>query len=171
MLYTARRRTMPDPEANSWRSSMVAAFVRAVVLVAAALAAPVHAQSPRVVANPAPNSPSGSSAPVQPALASLVAPRAPELLAAGVQTITARIGKQRRDIQVQTRYGPVYFGWPKNVTPVAFEIQVGSPADVVVRAAGYADANKAQYAAAFDAILPRAARESAEVKWRAERPK
>jgi hypothetical protein len=47
--------------------------------------------------------------PVQPALAPLVTPRVPEMSSVGIQRIAARTGKSKRDIQVMTRYGPVYF--------------------------------------------------------------
>ena len=81
------------------------------------------------------------------------------------------MGKQRRDIQVLTGYGPVYFAWLKNVTPVAFVIEVGKGGALTVRADGYTEANKASYAAAFDAVIPEAVRRTRSNNAWATRPK
>ena len=110
-------------------------------------------------------------APVQPALAPLVTPRASELSSVGIQRIAARMGKQRRDIQVLTGHGSVYFAWPKNVTPVAFVIEVGTGGALTVRADGYTEANNPRYAAAFDAVLPEAVRRTRTNNAWATRPK
>ena len=108
---------------------------------------------------------------VQPALAELFAPRAAELGGAGIQRIVARTGKNRRDIQVLSSWGPIYFPWPKGATPAPFQIDVGARNALTVRADGYAEAKKAQYAAAFDAVVPQAVRMANEAKERALRPK
>ncbi len=105
------------------------------------------------------------------ALAPLVAPHAAELSAAGVQKVVARTGKQKRDIQIVTEWGPTYFPWPKDVTPVTFEIYVESANALDVSADGYTEANKARYAAAFDAVLPQAVRSANAVRAQAMRPK
>ena len=108
---------------------------------------------------------------VQPALAELVAPRAADLGGAGIQKIVARTGKNRRDIQVLSSWGPIYFPWPKGVSPAPFQLDVGARNALTVRADGYVDAKKAQYAAAFDAVLPQAVRMANEARERALRPK
>ena len=105
------------------------------------------------------------------ALAPLVAPHATELNSVGIQRIVTRTGKQRRDIQVLTGYGPVYFAWPKNVTPVVFVIEVGKGGALTVRADGYTEANKASYSAAFDAVIPEAVRRTRSNNAWATRPK
>ena len=109
--------------------------------------------------------------PVQPALEPLVAPRAAELNSVGIQRIVTRTGKQRRDIQVMTGYGPVYFAWPKNATPMAFVIEVGKGGAITVRAEGYTEANKASYSAAIDAVIPEAVRRTRSNNAWATRPK
>ena len=79
-------------------------------LAAAALAAPVLAQQPAPTAGTgaAGSGPAGDWT-LQPALVKHVAPRGPELAAAGIKGIAARTGRQRRDIQVVTQFGPAYF--------------------------------------------------------------
>ena len=99
------------------------------------------------------------AAPVQEALIALVSPRGAELSSIDINRIVARTGERNRDIQVITTHGPVYFGWPSNVTPVEFVIDVGDGGDVNVRAAGYSEENKARYAAALDAVLVEAVRQ------------
>jgi hypothetical protein len=132
------------------------------LLTALATSAPAHAQQTVQQAAPA--------TPAQADLAPLVAARAGPLNDAEVRSILARTAKQRRDIRVSTRYGVSYFAWPKNVTPVAFEIDLssGSP---VVRAEKYTSAKKATYEVAFDAILPAAAQQAEILRARALRPK
>lgn len=132
-----------------------------IAVMAAALVAPAWAQPPA----------GGSAEATFAALAPLVAPRAAELSAAGVQKVVARTGKKKRDIQVITKWGPAYFPWPKGVTPVTFEIYVESANAIDVSAAGYTEANKGRYAAAFDAVLPQAVRSANAVRAQAMRPK
>ena len=121
---------------------------RATLLVALLLAAPAFAAW-----FPTP------AAPVQPALITLVEPRAAELSSLDINRIVARTGERHRDIQVMTAYGPVYFGWPVNVTPVEFVIDVGEGGAPTVRAGGYTEANSARYADAINAVLAEAFRQ------------
>ncbi len=135
-------------------------------LLVVALVAPAWAQQPAAAAGSA----EAQAAATFEALAPIVAPRTAELSAAGVQKVVARTGKNKRDIQVFTKWGPAYFSWPKDVTPVTFEIYVESPNAFDVSAAGYTDANKARYAAAFDAVLPLAVRSANTLRAQAQRP-
>jgi hypothetical protein len=121
-------------------------FRHAALLIALLLVAPAFA-----ALSPA--------APVQHALTTLVTPHAAELSSVGINRIVARTGEQRRDIQVMTANGPVYFAWPAGVTPVEFVIDFGEGGAPTVRAEDYADADKARYTAAMDAILREAARQ------------
>jgi hypothetical protein len=141
-------------------------------LMATALAVPALAQQPGATSGGAKSAPPVvAAAAVQPALAPLVAPRAAELSAAGIGKIVARTGKKRRDIQVATQYGSAYFAWPKNVTPVTFEIEVGQGGAVTVRANDYTEANRARYAAAFDAVLTESVRQANIARAYAQRPR
>lgn len=94
-----------------------------------------------------------AAAPVT-ALNEIVSPRGNELTAAGIQKITATTNKNARAIRVDSPWGASYFAWPKNVKPVAFTIETSKGGTAVVRAAGYSEANKADYKAAIDAIIP-----------------
>lgn len=147
----------------------------AAALAVAAVALPAQAQQTAAgtgVSTPGSAAkPATANGPAQPALSALVAPRASELADAGVQKITARTGKDALDIQVLTEYGPAYFGWPKNVTPVPFEIAVGAGNAVTVNANDYSETNKARYAAAFDAVIPWALAQANDLKTRALRPR
>jgi len=117
----------------------------------------------------------GASAAVDtvPALAELVGLRAAEMQAAGIRSIGARIGKGRRDIELETQYGYAYFAWPKNVTPIEFAIylKVGATVYASVYAADYTEADKARYAAAFDAIIPEAIRQAGVARAATQRPR
>jgi len=141
-------------------------------LAAAALATPVLAQQPAPTAGTAG---AGSAAAgdwtLQPALVKHVAPRGPELAAAGIKGIAARTGRQRRDIQVVTQFGPAYFAWPKGAVPAVFEIEVEAANNVEVWTTGYASADEARYRAAIDAVIPDAVRAAARVREQATRPK
>jgi hypothetical protein len=112
--------------------------------------------------NPAP--------PPQAALTGHVAPRTAELGAVGIQKISARTGMHRRDIQVLSQWGTIYFPWPKDVKPAPFELEVGK-AGAAVRAPGYTDADRARYTAAIDAVLPIAIRRADEAKLNRTRPR
>lgn len=108
-----------------------------------------------------------------PALSELVGSRAAEMQAAGIRSIGARIGKGRRDIQIETQYGYAYVAWPKNVTPIEFAIylKVGATVYATVYAADYTEADKARYAAAFDAIIPEAIRQANVARAATQRPR
>ena len=113
-----------------------------------------------LIAVPAvPTSRAASAAPAQAALASLLSARGAELSSIDINRIAARIGQRNRDIQVMTTHGPVYFGWPADVTPVEFVIDVGEGGAFSVRISGYDEANNARYAAAINAVLAEAVRQ------------
>jgi hypothetical protein len=131
-------------------------------LCAGSFIAPALAQQPAA---------SAGSASANADLAALVGPRAAELSNAGVQKIAARTDKGKRNIQLLTKYGAIYFGWPKGVQPVAFDIVLGQGSSAVAHASGYSEATKARYAAALDALIPEALDRTAKAKVWAERPK
>lgn len=138
-----------------------------IVVAAAAFAAPAWAQQTAAA---------GGSAQTQAemawaALSPLVGPHTAALSAAGVTDVIARTGKNKRDIEVLTKWGPAYFAWPKGVTPVTFAIYVEAPRKFDVTADGFTEANKALYAAAFDAVLPQAVSSANAVRARAQAPK
>ena len=114
---------------------------------------------------------SAANPPEQPGLAALLEPNVAKLRAAGVRQITARTGKQRRDIQVLSQYAPVYFGWPKNVAPVEFEIYLNPDGQTAAYANDFNDATKPKFSAALDAIVPQALRGATNAKATAQRPK
>ena len=92
---------------------------------------------------------------IQPGLFEVAGPRVSEVTAAGIQSITATPGKGGRSIHVHSPWGDSFYGWPKNVKPVAFTIQVGNPAGgATISAPGFKDANKADYKAAIESIIP-----------------
>jgi len=92
---------------------------------------------------------------VQPGLLEVAGPRVNEVVAAGIQKITATPGKGARSIAVQSPWGNSYFGWPKDVKPVAFTIETGKPKGAAtINAPGFTDANKADYRAAMEAVVP-----------------
>jgi len=138
-----------------------------VVVLAAALVAPAWAQQPAAAGGSAQTQAEATWA----ALSPLVGPHTAALSSAGVEEVVARTGKNKRDIQVLTKWGPAYFPWPKGVTPVTFDIYVKAPNAFDVTADGYTEANKARYAAAFDAVLPQAVRSANAVRAQAMRPK
>ncbi len=108
-----------------------------------------------------------------PRLSQAVAPETERLRSAGIESIVARTGKKRRDIQVFTRYGTTYFPWPKGSPQLPFEIYVGTSGNAGVYAAGYSDSsgNQARYEAAFEALLPEAVRQAQLTRAAAQRPK
>jgi hypothetical protein len=154
---------------------MNSGLFRALALAVAAVALPAQAQQAGVGAGASkPGSavePAAVNASAQPALSVLVAPSASQLDDAGVQTIIARTGNSPLDIHVLTQYGPAYFGWPTNVAPVPFEIAVGAGSTVTVKTSDYSEASKARYAAAFDAVIPRALARANDLKTQALRPR
>ena len=130
------------------------------LLAAAVVSGPALAQSPA----PAPAKAPAAMAPgggtvkaVQPGLIDVAGPRVNEVIAAGIEQITATPGKGRRSIAVQSQWGDSFYGWPKNVKPVAFTIQVGKPAGgATISAPGFKEANKADYQAAIEAVVKKA---------------
>jgi hypothetical protein len=119
------------------------------MLVGAALALPVYAQQ---AAAPAPTVKA-----VQPGLLEATGPRVNEAVAAGITKISATPGKGARSVEVASPWGNIYFAYPKDVKPVAFTIEHAKKANTVtVNAPGFTEANKADYKAAVDAIVPKA---------------
>lgn len=84
----------------------------------------------------------------------IISVRGNELTAAGIQKITASATKGARAIRVDSPWGASYFNWPKDVKPVAFTIETGAGGTAILRAAGYTEANRADYKAAIDAVVP-----------------
>jgi hypothetical protein len=101
---------------------------------------------------------------VQPGLLEVTGPRVNEVVAAGIQKITATPGKGARSIAVQSPWGNSYFGWPKDVKPVAFTITTGKAGAATISAPGFTDANKGDYKAAIDAVVPVAISKTADNK-------
>ena len=64
---------------------------------------------------------------VQPGLFEVAGPRVDEVVAAGIQKITATPGKGGRSIVVQSPWGYSYFGWPKNMKPYRLRSRPASP--------------------------------------------
>jgi len=141
-------------------------------LMAAAFAAPALSQQPasKSTAGGAGQAPAADWT-LQPALVKHATPRGPELAAAGIASIAARTGRQRRDIQVVTAYGPGYFAWPKGTTPAIFEIEVEAASNVEVWTTSYTPADEARFKAAIDAVIPEAVRTAARVRAQMTRPK
>jgi hypothetical protein len=130
------------------------------LLTAALVTGTALAQAPAPAAAPAATAPAaGTVKAVQPGLFEVAGPRVQEVMAAGIQKITATPGKGRRSIAVQSQWGESYFGFPKNVKPVAFTIETGKPAGgATISAPGFTAANKADYKAAIEAVVPPAIR-------------
>jgi hypothetical protein len=106
---------------------------------------------------PAMASGGGTVKAVQPGLFEVAGPRVNEVIAAGIEKITATPGKGRHSIAVQSPWGDSFYGWPKNVKPVAFTIEVGKPAGgATISAPGFTEANKGDYKAAIEAIVRKA---------------
>jgi len=118
---------------------------------AAPAAAPAPAATPAVVKTPA----GGTIKAVQPGLFEVAGPRVNDVVAAGIQNIAATPGQGFRAIRVTSPWGDSYFGWPRNLKPVGFTIETGKPAGgATISAPGFTDANKADYRAAIEAIVP-----------------
>jgi hypothetical protein len=123
------------------------------VFVAAALATGLTQAQTAAPAKPAP--PPTTVKAVQPGLLEVSGPRVTEVVTAGIQKITAVPGKGTRSIQVQSPWGASRFDWPKDVKPVAFTIETGKPkGGATITAPGFTEANKADYKAAIDAVVP-----------------
>ena len=93
---------------------------------------------------------------VQPGLLEVTGPRVNDAVAAGIQKITATPGKKGKSITVQSPWGYIYFDWPKDVKPVAFTIETGKSGAATISAPGFTEANKADYKAAVEAVVPMA---------------
>jgi hypothetical protein len=119
----------------------------AVVLIAAALGAGVaHAQMTNPRTTPAGNTVRA----IQPGLLEVTGPHVNDVYGAGIQKITARPG---HSIEVQSPWGNINFGWPKDVKPVAFTITTARKGGVTISAPGLTEANKADYKAAIDPVV------------------
>ena len=92
---------------------------------------------------------------VQPGLLEATGPRVHEAVAAGIQKITAAPGKGGNP-SVQSPWGHIYFAWPKDVKQVAFTIETAKNGGATISAPGFTEANKDEYRAAFDAVVPMA---------------
>ncbi len=91
---------------------------------------------------------------VQPGLFEVAGPRVNDVVAVGIQKITATPGKGGRSIAVQSPWGNSYWGWPKNVKPVAFTIETGKPAGgATISAPGFTEAARADYKASIEAVV------------------
>ena len=120
-----------------------------VVVIAAALGAGmIHAQTP----TPTPMARTVKA--VQPGLLEVTGPRVSEALAAGLTKITAAPGKGAKSIYAESPWGPIYFDWPKDVKQVAFTVETTGTDSATISAPGFTEANKAEYRAAFDAVVP-----------------
>jgi hypothetical protein len=121
-----------------------------IVLIAAALGVAI------ANAQPAPAmAPARTVKAVQPGLLEVTGTRVDEANKAGIVKITARPGKGSRSIEVHSPWGNSFFGWPKDVKPVAFTIEHAKKSGtVIVSAPGFTEANKEDYRAAVDAVIP-----------------
>ena len=114
----------------------------AVILTTAVLGAgATHAQTAPVAP------PTRTVTAVQPGLLEVTGPHVNDVYGAGIQKITATPGKGGRSIAVQSPWGNLYFDWPKDVKPVAFEIETTKNGGVTISAPGFTEANKADYKA------------------------
>ena len=120
-----------------------------VVVIAAALGAGmIHAQTPMPMAR--------TVKAVQPGLLEVTGPRVSEALAAGLTKVTAAPGKGGKSIYAESPWGPIYFDWPKDVKQVAFTVETTGTDSATISAPGFTVANKDEYRAAFDAVVPMA---------------
>jgi hypothetical protein len=123
-----------------------ALFVMTAVAAGGAMA---QAAAPAKAAAPA-----NSVKAIQPGLFEVAGPKVNDVIAAGIQKITATPGKGWRSIAVESPWGASYFGWPKNVKPVPFTITTGKGGTATISAPGFTDANKGDYKAAIEAVVP-----------------
>jgi hypothetical protein len=139
----------------TWKGgSMNKLYLVVLAAVAAAIAAQALAQAPAPA--PAASAPAaGTVKAVQPGLFEVAGPRVNDVMAAGIQKITATPGKGGRSIHVQSPWGDSFYGWPKNVKPVAFTIEVGKPAGgATISAPGFTEATRADYRTAIESVIP-----------------
>lgn len=146
---------------------LAVALVTGPALAQAPAPAPAKATAKAAVTAPA----AGTVKAVQPGLFEVAGSRVNEVIGAGIQRITATPGKGSRSIAVQSPWGFSYQPWPKNLKPVAFTIEVGKPmGGATVSAPGFTEANKADYKAVIDAIIPYAIARTQDAKSFSERP-
>jgi hypothetical protein len=120
-----------------------------VAVIAAALgAATVAAQTPPAGATPR------TVRAIQPGLVEVAGPRVNDAVGAGILKIVATPAKGVKSIEVQSPWGYIYFNWPRNVKQVAFTITTGKAGAAEISAPGYTEANKADYRAALEAVVP-----------------
>ncbi len=114
----------------------------AVLLLASSVAVPIHAQQ----------SATTNITAVQPGLMEIAGPRVEEAVAAGITKITATTAK----IEVHSPWGNINFRWPKDVKPMAFSVEANGQKKGVatINAPGFTEENRADYKAAFDAVVP-----------------
>lgn len=126
--------------------------LRFALLAAAVITIPALGQTPAPAADKAP---ARTVKAIQPGLFEVASPRVNDVIAAQIQSITAEPGKGARSIHVHSMWGDSYYGWPKNVKPVFFTIEVGKPAGgATISAPGFTEANKSDYEAAIESIVP-----------------
>jgi hypothetical protein len=120
----------------------------AVALIATALSAGV------TIAQTAPSAaPARTVTALQPGLLEVTGPNMNDAYAAGIQKIVAMPG---RPIAVQSPWGDLKFAWPKDVKPVPFTIDTAKNGGIQISAPGFTEANKADYKAAVEAVVPMA---------------
>lgn len=104
---------------------------------------------------------------VPPAVKEVAGPLVHEARLAGLQKITATPGKGARSIEAQSPWGNIYFDWPKDVKPVEFSVELGpKPGVATINAPGFTEANRADYKAAFEAVVPMAIKQAQDQKAR-----
>src|SRR5688572_21944843 len=113
----------------------------------------VHAQTtaPAPATKPAAT---GTIKAVQPGLFEVAGPRVNDVIGAGITKISATPGKGVRAIQVSSPWGDSYHGWPGTMKQVPFTITIGKGSTATISAPGFTEANKADYRAAIDAVVP-----------------
>lgn len=128
-------------------------YAVAVVLIAAALGVGLSNAQTAPSATPAPTIKA-----IQPGLLDVAGPRVNEAIAAGILKIVATPGKGGKSIEIRSPWGDHYFDWPKDVKQVGFTIEVGKTGAYVatISAPGFTEANRADYKAALDAVVPMA---------------
>lgn len=92
---------------------------------------------------------------IQPGLFEVAGGRTMEAVAGGVRKITAKPTTGVRAITVESQWGVSYFGWPKGIKPVAFTIDANKDGtSATINAPGFKEADKADYRAAIEAVVP-----------------
>jgi hypothetical protein len=145
-------------------NKIVATLVAGLLAASSSAFAQTAAPAPTPAPAPAAKAPAGTVKAIQPGLLEVSGPRVNEVLAAGIQKITATPGKGARSVAVQSPWGNSTFSWPKDVKPVAFTITTGMGGTATISAPGFTDANKADYKAAIDAVVPVAIAKTADNK-------